>query len=502
MLGLPIDGESFVYLNVLTGFHAAPAENALVRIVAVERICKVLLIGFRFELSNLMFHIQIGGRIVNGAVLVVVVANRAVEKVIFEDAVERFSLRDIHGVRFGLDTHATDQLSGARSGQPAIDLHHARVTGLDWAHLWVVTDLRQLLIKTIDQINSEFALVRDAGFPIQGDLNLWSRSFRRIEKPLLNGHHCVMYQGQFAVVWRIISSVTNNGATDEITVADHRSYDHILRVEPAHSTWTTEEVVVEEPLEIRLIYGAGQERKEKALSVTMRTPGHDAELVTGFLLTEGVVRDGSDIESVQSSAVSGRSDGSVLRNSLVVALAPNVQVNQPTLERNFYTTSSCGICGKASLLALQTICPPRRKNNFTMDAEIVRSLPDKLRARQGLFMKTGGLHGAALVSCTGELQLLREDVGRHNAVDKLIGAAAMSDDLPLRQSALLLSGRVSFELMQKAVMAGIPMVIAIGAPSTLAVEVAHNFDLTLIAFLRTDHFNVYNGASRVGATNA
>jgi FdhD protein len=257
-------------------------------------------------------------------------------------------------------------------------------------------------------------------------------------------------------------------------------------------------VIVEEPLEIRLVYGPAHDRREKAISVTMRTPGHDLELATGFLLTESVIRDGDGIELAESAPAAGQGDASSSQNAVRITLSPGVEVNQPTLERNFYTTSSCGICGKASLLALQTACPPRRENRFLLEAPVIRSLPDKLRARQRLFARTGGLHGAALVSQAGELQLLREDVGRHNAVDKLVGAAALADELPLRSAALLLSGRVSFELMQKAVMAGIPMVIAIGAPSTLAIDVARNFDLTLIGFLREDHFNVYHGATRVG----
>lgn len=285
-------------------------------------------------------------------------------------------------------------------------------------------------------------------------------------------------------------------------VAASREYDRVLRVEHTGSRWRTEHVVVEEPLEIRIVYGPLQERREKAISVTMRTPGHDVELATGFLLTEGVVRDGNDIDTAESAAVAGQFPIPSRVNSVRVVLSPDVEVNQPTLERNFYTTSSCGICGKASLLALQTVCPPRRENNFIMDAEVIRTLPEKLRAHQGVFARTGGLHGAALVRPSGELYRLREDVGRHNAVDKLIGAAAIADELPLRQSALVLSGRVSFELMQKAVMAGIPAVIAIGAPSTLAIEVAQTFDVTLVAFLREDHFNVYNGASRVSSMNA
>lgn len=264
-------------------------------------------------------------------------------------------------------------------------------------------------------------------------------------------------------------------------------------MEQASSRWVTEVVIAEEPLEIRLIYGPAEERREKSISVTMRTPGHDSELAVGFLLTEGVMRDADDLESVEAGSLAGPGSNNAVR----VTISPGVTVNQSTLERNFYTTSGCGVCGRASLLALETIAPPRRGNAFAMEAAVIRSLPEKLRARQDLFAKTGGLHGAALVGRAGEPEHWREDVGRHNAVDKLIGAAAMENRLPLRESALLLSGRVSFDLMQKAVMASIPMVLAIGAPSSLAVEIARRFDVTLVAFLRDDHFNIYHGTAHI-----
>ena len=168
------------------------------------------------------------------------------------------------------------------------------------------------------------------------------------------------------------------------------------------------------------------------------------------------------------------------QNTVRVDLASEVAVNVGSLQRNFYTTSSCGICGKASLLALRTVCPPRAKNDFRVDAQLLYDLPGRLRASQGVFDRTGGLHAAGLFDSAGNLSALREDVGRHNAVDKLIGSEFLADRTPLRDRLLLLSGRASFELLQKALMGGLPMVVAVGAPSSLAVQVAKEFDLSLI----------------------
>jgi FdhD protein len=180
-----------------------------------------------------------------------------------------------------------------------------------------------------------------------------------------------------------------------------------------------------------------------------------------------------------------------------VELAAGVKVSLATLERNFYTTSSCGICGKASLLALQTFCPPRIKNSFSINAETIYGLPSRLREAQSVFNRTGGLHGAGLFNAEGELLAMREDVGRHNAVDKLLGWKFLKDETPLRHSLLLLSGRASFELLQKALMGGVPMVAAVGAPSSLAVQVAREFDIILVGFLRDHHFNIYHGAEHI-----
>jgi FdhD protein len=240
----------------------------------------------------------------------------------------------------------------------------------------------------------------------------------------------------------------------------------------------------------------------------MRTPGDDFALAAGFLMTEGVIRDANDIEQIVyagDSLIEGTPSPQVMdalkpgskQNTVRVDLTPDVEVNLGSLQRNFYTTSSCGICGKASLLALRTVCPPRTANSFRIDAQALYRLPELLRASQGVFDRTGGLHGAGLFDAAGNLIALREDVGRHNAVDKLIGSEFLADRTPLRDRLLLLSGRASFELLQKSLMGGIPMVAAVGAPSSLAVQVAKEFDITLVGFLREDHFNIYHGHERI-----
>jgi FdhD protein len=267
-------------------------------------------------------------------------------------------------------------------------------------------------------------------------------------------------------------------------------------------------LAAEEPLEIQLGFGPVGSRQWKSISVTMRTPGNDFELAAGFLMTEGVVHDANDIEEIAYAMhdypeAEKNTDNatslpvSATENTVRVELAPDVPVSIANLERNFYTTSSCGICGKASLLALRAVCPPRVFNTFALDARILYRLPDRLRDAQSVFGQTGGLHGAGLFDANGQLLAAREDVGRHNAVDKVIGSEFLADRTPLRNSLLLLSGRASFELLQKALMGGIPMVASVGAPSSLAVQVAREFDITLIGFLRENHFNIYHGEERI-----
>ncbi|MES2517513.1 MAG: formate dehydrogenase accessory sulfurtransferase FdhD [Bacteroidota bacterium] len=253
-------------------------------------------------------------------------------------------------------------------------------------------------------------------------------------------------------------------------------------------------LAVEDPMEIRLGFGKTNERQQKSISVTMRTPGHDFELALGFLFSEGIIQQYSQIYTIKYCTDLGRQES---KNNIVrVELKPDVVVDLSGLERNFYATSSCGICGKASIEVLQKIgCPyiPIVKNIVSQD--IIYHLPTILREAQNVFNHTGGLHAAGLFDKNGMLILLREDVGRHNALDKLIGASVNHVDLS--DKIALVSGRLSFELVQKTLMAGIPILVAIGAPSSLAVELAINFGLTLIGFLRDGSYNVYTGIERL-----
>lgn len=282
----------------------------------------------------------------------------------------------------------------------------------------------------------------------------------------------------------------------------------VERVTGQTSRQVLDSLAIEEPLEIQITYGRQESRATRSISVTMRTPGDDSDLAAGFLMTEGVIRDANDIRQITHAGDSfseGNPPPQVMdplklgskRNVVRVELGRDVEVSLANLQRNFYTTSSCGICGKASLLALRTVCPHRVKNNFRVDAQLLYDLPRRLRASQGVFDRTGGLHAAGLFDSVGNLSELREDVGRHNAVDKLIGSEFLADRTPVRDRLLLLSGRASFELLQKALMGGLPMVVAVGAPSSLAVQVAKEFDITLVGFLREDHFNIYHGSERI-----
>lgn len=250
-------------------------------------------------------------------------------------------------------------------------------------------------------------------------------------------------------------------------------------------------LAVEEPLEIRV--GGAQ------LALTMRTPGNDVELAAGFLVSEGVISRGEQFRQAMHCGGPGAGGEANTYNILDVTLAPGVAAPAPELTRRFPTTSSCGLCGKAGVDAIQMSSPHRLADDHSaVDAELLASFPDRLRARQAVFEKTGGLHAAALFDAgTGELLVLREDVGRHNAVDKVIGWAVLADRLPLRATVLQVSGRASFELAQKAVMAGIPVLAAVSAPSSLAAELADTAGLTLVGFLRGDSMNVYTHPHRI-----
>jgi FdhD protein len=252
-------------------------------------------------------------------------------------------------------------------------------------------------------------------------------------------------------------------------------------------------LAVEEPLEIRLGFVEDKEFRHQAISITMRTPGNDFELAAGFLFTEGVISSKNEISGIKYCGNSASAT-----NTVRVDLDPHTKVNLKKLERNFYTTSSCGVCGKSSIDALATGAKKIAANDFPkVSSEIIHRLPEKLRPAQDIFDETGGLHAAALFDTNGNLIDLREDVGRHNAVDKLIGAQFLAGNLPLRDKILFLSGRASFELVQKAVMAQIPVIAAVGAPSSLAVKAADEFGATLLGFVRDKRFNVYTGIERM-----
>jgi FdhD protein len=258
--------------------------------------------------------------------------------------------------------------------------------------------------------------------------------------------------------------------------------------------WRPDTVVAEEPLEIRV--------GGRPLTVTMRTPGDDFDLAAGFLVSEGVVRRADDIAGIRYCA-GATDDGSNTYNVVDVRLAAGVPAPDPSLERNFYMTSSCGLCGKASLDAVRTTAVwSVRHDPMRIEAGRVADMPDRLRAAQRVFDRTGGLHAAGLFAADGRLLCLREDVGRHNAVDKTVGWALRGGRVPLRGTVLLVSGRASFELVQKAVMAGVPVLAAVSAPSSLAVDLAADAGLTLIGFLRGSSMNIYAGGHRLGLEGA
>jgi FdhD protein len=257
-------------------------------------------------------------------------------------------------------------------------------------------------------------------------------------------------------------------------------------------------VVLEEPLEIRLVHGPEMQRKTRSLAVTMRTPGDDFELAVGFLISEGIVRKLGDIRAIRFLPPF-LADG-VSSNLVEVELDPGAVFEPSKLQRHFYMTSSCGICGKTSLDAIRA-----DQVGFSADdpdvsriaSSLISSLPNLLRERQTAFQLTGGLHGAGLVTTSRDWIAVREDVGRHNAVDKLVGSEYLADRFPVAPCLLVLSGRASFELVQKALLARIRFVVAVGAPSSLAVELAQAFDLTLVGFTSTKRFNVYSGGQRI-----
>jgi FdhD protein len=253
-----------------------------------------------------------------------------------------------------------------------------------------------------------------------------------------------------------------------------------------------DELATEEPMEIRLVSAAGTE----TVAVTMRTPGADFELAAGLLYSDGVVTAQKQIRAVRY-CVDRDVDADQKYNVVSVELGPEISPDLSSLERRSYISSACGVCGKASLEALRLRQHTPLQPGLTVSVETIYSLPVRLRQSQGLFDATGGLHAAALFDREGGLLAVREDVGRHNAVDKLIGWALLEGRLPLEQAILMVSGRSSFEIMQKALTARIPIVCAVSAPSSLAVDLALEFDITLVGFLRGRHANIYAGLGRI-----
>jgi FdhD protein len=269
----------------------------------------------------------------------------------------------------------------------------------------------------------------------------------------------------------------------------------ITKVNHAAITETSDALAIEEPLELRLEFGPKNNRQTQNISVTMRTPGNDKELALGFLFTEGIITQQKEVAQIAHSFIACAENK---ENTIQVSLHEDTIPNLRNTERNFYTTSSCGVCGKGSINAIRTVSAyqDQQDDNF-INAAILHELPTILSKHQDVFADTGGLHASALFMPNGELLLVREDVGRHNALDKLIGAAINNNWLPLTKNILLLSGRASFELVQKAAMAGITVIAAVGAPSSLAVELANEFNITLIGFLRNERFNIYTAAHRI-----
>jgi FdhD protein len=258
-------------------------------------------------------------------------------------------------------------------------------------------------------------------------------------------------------------------------------------------------VAIEEPLEIRIGFRGADGRDEKSVSITMRTPGNDEELAVGFLFTEGLLGTAAEVVEVwhRSPPVPGDAD---LRNVIRVDLVDEASIDFARLERHFYTTSSCGVCGKASLEALNTqsrYSDVLLQSDFSIATADIMNLTQKLMSEQKVFGETGGLHASGLFDASGSIHIVREDVGRHNAMDKLVGRLFLDDRLPAAESGIIVSGRTSFELVQKVAMAGVPMLAAVGAPSSLAIDVAREFGITLIGFLRDGRFNVYSADQRI-----
>jgi FdhD protein len=268
----------------------------------------------------------------------------------------------------------------------------------------------------------------------------------------------------------------------------------ILRYRDGTLQSSDDTLAAEEPMEIRLQWEEDGALLKKSIAITMRTPGNDFDLAAGFLFGEGVLQSREDVVDISYCP---DEDEPEPFNIVTVTLVPGKTFDAGRLNRNFFTTSSCGVCGKAALDALEVQGCAAIPGGFTVDHAVISALPDRLRAAQTLFQRTGGIHASGLFDCEGVLLSLAEDVGRHNALDKLIGARFRAGTTPLDGTILLLSGRMSFELVQKALVARIPVIAAVGAPSSLAIELAESFNITVAGFVRPGGFNIYSGAGRI-----
>ena len=269
----------------------------------------------------------------------------------------------------------------------------------------------------------------------------------------------------------------------------------IKRVSGDSHSHVNDLVVVEEPLEIRVGYGQENQRLQATITVTMRTPGDDEHLCLGFLFSEGIISSADQVLSAKYCRNIAEEDGG--DNVMRVELVPNMDFKPNDHLRNFYSTSSCGVCGKASIDHVRQTCQPISDKEYSISKEAILGLPAILEETQDIFKHTGGLHACGLFDAQGKLLLHKEDVGRHNALDKLVGSLVISNQLPLEQKVLMLSGRISFELVQKAVKAGIGIIAAVGAPSSLSVALAKEYGVTLLGFLKGKGFNIYTGSERI-----
>jgi len=269
----------------------------------------------------------------------------------------------------------------------------------------------------------------------------------------------------------------------------------ILQNDQGATEEITDQVTVEEPLEFSIAFGPQSSREIKNIAITMRTPGNDFELVLGFLYSEGIIKNKSDVQSIRR--MDNLEDQSNTENTVLVELDETLSVD-PQKIRNFYINSSCGICGSQVVDGIGSLQQYHSlKSDFLVTESVLRTLPDRLQKQQDAFSHTGGLHASALFNQEGSILGLYEDVGRHNALDKLIGSELQKNNLPLLECGLILSGRTSFELIHKAALAGIPLVVSIGAPSSLAIDAAWEYEITLAGFLQTDRFNIYSFPRRI-----